>query len=157
MRGAPPAGQLGDTGVATDIPALGTDPRTVTATLTLVQLRAAAVVVEGGVTREQHAVYVTLPAVLSAARQAAAVSCPVPANVLVVFPRTIVPAITATHAVVANAAVLEGESLSAIVRHTSVFTLTGTLCKSQQKQRGHLLPQNTVYTTIIIMFLSIIV
>lgn len=92
--------------------------------MALAQFCTATVIVKGGVGWEQDSVDVTLPTSL-AGGQASPVCVLVPANVLVIFPRTVIPAITLTLTVVFDTALGVGELLPAFVCCTVVCTLSG--------------------------------
>lgn len=92
-------------------------------TVALAQFCTPTVIVKGSVTREQDAVDVTLPTP-PAGGQAGPVHVPVPADVLVIFPRTVIPAIALTLTVVFDTALGIGELLPASVGCTLVCTLS---------------------------------
>lgn len=99
--------------------------------MALAQFCTATVIVKGGVGWEQDSVDVTLPTSL-AGGQASPVCVLVPANVLVIFPRTVIPAITLTLTVVFDTALGVGELLPAFVCCTVVCTLSGAACNSKK-------------------------
>lgn len=92
-------------------------------TVALAQFCTPTVIVKWSVTREQDAVDVTLPTP-PAGGQAGPVRVPVPADVLVIFPRTVIPAIALTLTVVFDTALGIGELLPASVGCTLVCTLS---------------------------------
>lgn len=92
--------------------------------MALTQLRTATVIVKGSVGGEQDSVDVTFPTPL-ARGQAGPVRVTIAANILVIFPRTVVPAIAVTLTVVLDAAFGVGELLPAFVGYTLACTLPG--------------------------------